>query len=145
MPTDLGRIFTPVITVNPPHMSPEDTPIYRRWAIHGLKNALRQYFDVGLGRITVPKGVTDPGMIKSWIRINQKRADAIIEYEDHVKIVEFRHEVTPNAIGRILTYGMLWKEDAVIKKPYQLLIVSNRFDRDVDELTKSIGILYEVV
>jgi len=145
MPTDLGRPFSPIITRVPPHMSPEDTPIYRRWAVTGLKNALRQYFDVGLGYVEVPDRSLSPEIIKSWIRINQKRADAVVEYEDHVKIVEFRHEVTPNAIGRILTYGMLWKDDAVIEKPYKLLIVSNRYDKDVDHLASSIGILYEVV
>lgn len=145
MPTDLGRQFPPVIVKQPPHMAPEDTRIYKRWALTGLKNALRQFFDVGLGRVEVPPTVKDPALIKDWIRVNQKRADAVIEYDDHVKIVELRHEVTPNAIGRILTYRELWKDDPVIKKPLRLLIVSNRHDKDVERLCIQLGIMYEWV
>lgn len=145
MPTNLGRPFMPVITRIPPHMSPEDIVIYRRWAISGLKNALRQYFDVSLGLIDVPDSTASPEIKAMWVRLNQKRVDAIIEYEDHIKLIEFRHNATPNAIGRVLAYKMLWKDDPVIPKPFKMAIVSNRYDKEVDRLSIAMDIIYEVV
>lgn len=145
MPTKLGREFPATITTIPTHMSPEDQPLYRRWAIEGLKGAIRQFFDVGLGMVSLDSVGVSEKMKIMWEKVNQKRADAIIEYEDHVKIIEFRHNVTPNAIGRILTYGMLWKDDPVIAKPWRLIIVSNRYDKDVERLSKGMSIEYYVV
>lgn len=145
MPTALGRSFPPKVITHPPHMSAEDLPIYRRWAVYGLKGAIWQFFDVGLGVVDIPHEHQGKPLGDMWEKVNQKRADAVIEYEDHVKIVEFRHEASPNAIGRILTYGVLWKDDPVIDKPHRLLIVSNRMDKDVDRLARALGIAYEVV
>lgn len=145
MPTILGREYPPKVQVFPPHMASEDLPIYTRWAIDGLKGALRQFFDVGLGLGADPiPGISQP-IRNMWEKVTQKRADAVIEYENHVKLIEFRHMATANAIGRVLTYHALWKDDRVIPKAVELYLVTNHGDRDVERMCKLFDITYMVV
>ena len=125
MATDMGREYPPVIIPFPYHMSFYDRPLYLQWAVKGLSGALRQFFDVGLGEVKNMPPETTPEMSRMWIRLNQKRADAIVEYENSVALIEFRHHANPDALGRLITYKVLWKEDPVIQKYLQLILVTD--------------------
>lgn len=145
MPTILGREFPPVVVYTPTHMSVEDVALYKRWAPSGLKNALHQWFDVGLGKgAEIPPG-TPPEMERMWRRVNQKRADAVIEYVDRVEIVEFRAQATLNVFGRLLGYEMLWKDDPVVAKTVVLRVVSDREDPEMRRMADKLGIRIDFV
>jgi len=125
----------------PEHMSTEDYEIWQRWRPVALPQALYLWFDVGLGEGgTVPAGA-DQNETRMWTFITQKRADTLIEYPSGIAIVELRHNTTANAIGRLLMYGELWKQDPKINKPLVLILVSNRIDADVEMIAKKTGII----
>lgn len=145
MPTLMGRRYPPSVIYNPPQMSEEDYPIYKRWAVDGLKGALAQWFDVGLGEGAGLDRPTERPLQYMWLKVTQKRADVIVEYDDHIKILEMRHQASPNAIGRVLTYSMLWLDDPVIKKPAQIWIITNTWDPHVRRIAEQMGINYLVV
>lgn len=145
MPTILGRPYALKTDLWPPHMSPEDYAIFRRWASSAFQRALKVFYDVGLGAgADYPKD-TNVEMVRMWTKVTQKRADMVIEYEDKVALVELRDGATANAVGRLLVYKMLWYEDPVITKPLTLYLVTNRYDKEIERLCKSVDITYFVV
>ncbi len=145
MPTILGQRFGPDFSGRPPHMAPIDAEIWRRWRPSLAAGIEALYFDVGLGLPRELPQVQRSEELLMWIRLNQKRADVLIEWQREVWIVELRHAASLNAVGRILGYRMLWNQDPVIAKPLVLAIVTDRFDSDVQELAGIQGVLYEAV
>lgn len=145
MSTALGRRFAPTTALYPPHMSPEDFKLFKRWGIDALKDAINVFYDVGLGEgIGVPPG-TDEALSRMWTKITQKRADVVVEYLDHVDIVELRFNATSNAIGRLLSYRMLWQDDPPINKTAFFNLVTNRFDPDLERLAGEHNLHYLIV
>ena len=145
MPTVLGRRFPPITTTYPPHMSPEDYKLFKRWMIDAFRSAINVYYDVGLGEGS-PSGMElDPSMLKMWQKVTQKRADVVVEYLEYVDIVELRFNATSNAIGRLLSYRMLWQDDPPINKTAFFSLVSNRFDPDLERLAGEHNIHYLIV
>ncbi|KKN21889.1 hypothetical protein LCGC14_0920750 [marine sediment metagenome] len=145
MPTVLGKRFGPDFRGRPPHMAPIDEVIWRRWRPALPKGLMALYFDVGLGLPRELPGPTTPEALMMWIRINQKRLDVLIEWPTEIWIVELRHAASLNAVGRLLGYRMLWRDDPVIQKPVELLIVTDRFDADVEQLAIAQGLGYLAV
>lgn len=145
MPTVLGRRFAPTTALYPPHISPQDYQLFKRWGIEAFKTAINVYYDVGLGEGIGPGNELDPSMLKMWQKITQKRADVVVEYLDRVDIVELRFNATSNAIGRLLSYRMLWNDAPEIKKPARFILVSNRFDPDLERLAGMNDIQYLIV
>ena len=145
MPTVLGRRFPPTTGIYPPHMSPEDFKLFKRWGIAAFKEAINVYYDVGLGEGAPAPENTDPSMRLMWQKVTQKRADVIVEYLNHVDIVELRFNATSNAIGRLLSYQMLWLDDPPIAKLTFFNLVSNRFDPDLERLAGQHDIRYLIV
>lgn len=126
-------------------MSPEDYKLFKRWTLQAFKYALNVYYDVGLGEGAPGGSELDPSMLKMWQKVTQKRADVVIEYSDKVDIVELRFNATSNAIGRLLSYRMLWNDAPAIKKPASFILVSNRFDPDLERLAGMNDIQYLIV
>jgi hypothetical protein len=145
MPTTLGQAFAPTWAGTPPGMSEIDTQLWHRWRTEGLKKALQVYFNVRMGfDDPMPKELSKKD-IEFWYIYVAKRADAIAEYDDHIKIIELRDDANANAIGRLMMYKMLWDKDPKINKPVKLLIVTNRDDVDTQSLAHLQGIEIEVV
>lgn len=140
MATILGRQFPLKADLWPPHMSPEDYVIFRRWAADAFAGALKVFYDVGLGAGAEYPKDTPVEMVRMWTKVTQKRADLIIEYPDKVRLVELRDSATANAAGRLLVYKMLWLDDPVIPKPLILTLVTNKPDVELKRLCK----LYDI-
>lgn len=129
----------------PEHISPEDYLIWLRWFPKQRARVRRMWFDVGLGEgRPSPPGASIAEQFM-WLRLTQKRADVIVEYDDAIEIVELREAAQSSAIGRLLMYAELWKKEAQIDKPLRLRLVTNVFDQDVALAAKAAGIEYEVV
>lgn len=145
MPTILGQRFGADFSGRPPHMASIDAEIWRRWRPSLAAGIEALYFDVGLGLPRELPQVQRSEELLMWIRLNQKRADVLIEWVDAVWLVELRHAASLNAVGRILGYRMLWDQDPVIPKSMQLFIITDRFDADVEELAVAQGMVYRAV
>lgn len=145
MPTDLGQSFAPTWAGTPPGMSEIDTQLWHRWRSKGLVNALQLFFNVRLGADgPMPKELSKKD-IEFWYTYVAKRADAIVEYDDHITIIELRDEANANAVGRLMMYKMLWDRDPKINKPIKLLIVTNRYDADTQTLAEAQGMEIAIV
>lgn len=145
MPTDLGPEFPPTFTGRPTRSSNEDYAIWQRYWPAVRPGTLRLWFDVGLGLGSpVPEAATAAER-RMWVKNTQKRADVLIEREKELWLIELRDEAQASAVGRLFLYRDLWHEDPQVPKPLQLVLVTNREDRDVRKLSEKNGISYLVV
>jgi len=125
-------------------MSQEDFPIWRAWYPSVKESALALYFDVGLGLPDELPQSDDAEQLLGWIRNTQKRADAIIERASDVLLVELRFNAQLNALGRLLGYVQLLKDDNPFSRSVIPILVTNRRDTEVERLAISQKIVYEV-
>lgn len=145
MPTTLGTPYARAWEGTPPHMLGEDLELWKKYRITAIQKAVKLYFDVGLGGQTkVPPG-TSPEMATMWLRNTQKRIDVLIEEENKWVIIELRARATATAVGRILQYFDLWKEDPPDDKVVELRLVTDSEDRDTKKLAEKLGINFIVV
>lgn len=145
MPTVLGTSFSKTWEGIPPHMSTEDLIIWKDYKSQAIKNSINIYFDVGIGGETrVPPGTT-PEMALMWLRNTQKRIDVLIEEETRWIIIELRARAQASAVGRLLQYFDLFKDDPPNNKPIFLRLITNNEDRDTKRLAEKMGIDFVVV
>jgi len=145
MPTILGTKYPPTFGARPPRMSQEDFPIWSRWYNTNHDDALALYFDVGLGLPDELPDSDDANQLLGWIRNTQKRADAIIERQRDVLIIEMRFNAQMNALGRLRGYQILLEDDNPFGKPIIPVLVTNKRDSEVARLAEDLKIVYEVV
>jgi len=145
MSTILGTPYPQKWEGRPPRMSSEDLTIWLRYRTEAIKKALNIYFDVGLGGQTeVPPG-TSPEMALMWFRNTQKRVDVIVEEPERWVIIELRPHAQSSAIGRLLQYFDLWKEDPPDSRMVDLRLVTDTVDQDTKKLAEKLGITFVVV
>ncbi len=145
MPTLLGTKWPPTFDGRPTRISPEDREIWRRYWPTIQEGTLALYFDVGVGAgRPIPEDATENEAFM-WLRNNQKRIDIIAERQNEVWMIELRFAAQSSAIGRLLTYRLLWSKDDPIQKPVKLYLVTNSLDTEIKEAAEISNITYLVV
>ena len=142
MPTILGEKCKLSMIRTPAGMSQEDRKIYDDWKTTALKEDYDLYFDVGLGAGIPAPPETDPDIARGWFLNTQKRADLIVDTHSEWWIVELRFNASSNAIGRLLMYKKLFLQDQIKTQPIFLILVSDRYDPDLEGLANDNRILY---
>lgn len=145
MPTDIGVPFPPDWRGYPPHMSQRDLLIWRTWYPGVARDAIALYFDVALGEGTYTPPKTPPDLARMWLRLNQKRADVVMQRASDIVIIELRASASASAIGRLLLYKKLYLQDPVLGTQLQLYLVTDRLDAPTQELAQESGILPIIV
>lgn len=145
MPTILGPPFPPEYAGLPTHMSTEDYTLWLRYRQRLIGRARALYFDVNLGADAAQTAAAGTLLQNMWRAVNAKRADVVADLGDSVKIIELRNNAQANAVGRLLTYRMLWARDPKLKGPVALELVTNSNDPDVFDACASFGIVYTVI
>jgi hypothetical protein len=145
MPTTLGPAFPPDYKGLPTHISTEDYSLWLRYRERLQRDARRLYFDVKLGGDEALTAGESVGLGNFWYSVNAKRADVVAEYDDRVRIIELRNNAQANAVGRLLTYKLLWERDPKLSGALELELVSNTTDPDVADACRAYGILYTTI
>jgi len=145
MPTTLGPKYDIEWRGRPPHMLREDVPVWYRFLVDWgfLIDAL--YYDCLLGGIALTEEEQSDPMKRMWRANTAKRADAIAELENEIWIIEVAHRPGLRAIGQLLTYQYLWREDPKIEKPDKMVLVCQDFDTDLFAAAARSGILIYAV
>lgn len=144
MKPDLGDVFPPTWAGAPPHMSPQDLPIWNRYRDKHMMEWSAVYYDTALGvGGTLPDG-EDAAAAAMWQRITRKRADAIIYTGREWIIVEVRANAGPGALGSILTYLALWRADPPDHLPVRGIVLTDRMDADTAHAAAATGIPVEI-
>lgn len=144
MPTWLGQEFATDWNGIPPHMISGDYRVWQSTRAHVLQNALKVFYDVGVGSgQPVPPG-TEDNIAYAWTKSTQRRIDVLVEYQDHIKIIELRENAKEQELGRLEMYELLYLRDPVLAKPVKLMLISGFIDKDVEELARLKGIEYVI-
>lgn len=145
MPTTLGPAFPPDYGGLPTHMSTEDSRIWAYYQPRIAADATALYFDVRLGG---QRALDDAGpgpLSNMWYSVNAKRADVLAVMPAGLWLIELRAAAQANAIGRLLTYKLLWERDPKLPGPLSLHLVTDTWDPDVRDIADAYGITYTVV
>lgn len=140
MPTWLGPSFDKSYSGWPPHMATEDYAIWQSIKDKLLINAQRIYFDVGLGGAKNIPDEYEPSFKYMWERLNQKRIDVLVDAGDEWHIIELRPRATSTAIGRLLQYKTMWKEEPIDQRPVRFILGTDIPDPDIVSLAAGLGI-----
>jgi len=123
----------------------EDVPVWYRFLVGWgfLFDSL--YYDCLLGGIELTEEEQSDRMKRMWRANTAKRADAIADLANEVWIIEVATRPGLRAIGQLLTYQYLWREDPKIEKPNKMVLVCQDFDKDLFAAAARSGILIYAV
>jgi len=111
MPTELGPEYDYKWRGRPPHMLRQDVPVWHRFLDRYGYLFERLYYDCLLGGPYYTEEQLKDPIIRQW-RINlSKRADAIAVLKTELWIIEVSEYPGLRALGQLLTYTALWRED----------------------------------
>ena len=131
MPTTLGAGFPTNWRGTPRHMLQQDVPVWWRFLDRYGQYINTVYYSclVG-GPWLTPIEEQDPLKVM-WRANTAKRIDALAELEDSIWIIEVSDRPGMRALGQLITYQSLWREDPIIDKPVTLVLVSSSVDEDI--------------
>jgi hypothetical protein len=140
MPTSLGRPYRIEWRGKPPHMLPNDIPVWYRYLEKFGPPFINLYYDCLLGApFLTDQEKMDP-LKRDWQIILAKRADAIAELEDEVWIIEVAAHPGLRSIGQVQCYRALWLRDPKIRKIERLIIVAETMDESLLDAAGTLGI-----
>ncbi len=131
MPTTLGRKYDTLWRGSPPHMLDSDIPVWYRFLEKWGDIFIALYYDVLLGGPSLTRAQEGDSMWKMWRANVSKRADAIAELEKELWIIEVAKRPGLRAIGQLMTYMALWREDPKIEKIEIPVLVCEEVDTDL--------------
>lgn len=140
MPTTLGQPYKIDWRGDPPHMLPDDIPVWYRWLTLYGAYTRALYYDCLLGGPFLTPDQEKDKMLTMWRYNTSKRADAIAETATEVWIIEVANYPGLRAVGQLQVYQALWIEDPKIIKPERLLLVASRIDNDLGAACGRFGI-----
>lgn len=105
-----------------------------------MDGAIALYFDVALGTgAPVPEG-TAPDVARAWTRMTALRADVVVEFADRWLIAELRGHAGVSALGAVLSYIQLWRQDPPDPRPVDGVIVTDFLNGDVVFAAEAAGV-----
>lgn len=131
MPSYLGREFEIDWRGRPPHMLDQDIPVWYRFLKVNGYLFQKLYYDVYVGGPFFSSEKLKDPLFFSWRALNAKRIDALAETEKELWLIEVNTDPGLRAVGQLMVYLELWKEDPLIAKPIQLVLVCAVVDPDL--------------
>jgi hypothetical protein len=80
-----------------------------------------------------------------WIALHQKRIDALVQTPTRVFIIEVKERVTSTAVGQLLVYAQLYREQTGDARPIELVLVAGEDDPIAHAAIEAQGITVLVV
>jgi hypothetical protein len=111
-------------------MLPLEIAIIKAWLIQHEKEYDRFEYNVRIGSGTDPGPSYDPTMRKMALDITKKRVDAVAWQGSAPTLIEVKNRATLAAVGQILSYNVLWKQDYPTGPDPKLLLIAATFDPD---------------
>lgn len=126
-----------------PHMKPEDVLVWDRFvAMHPGRFDTVDY-DIALG-VGAPTRPEDPENIQSMHTIlSQKKVD-VVAYKGYTTyVIEVKPIANARALGQILTYLQLYKQDHPLEPNIIPMIVCGEVEREMEGVFDTHGIVVE--
>lgn len=136
--------FPPELLRKYPHMFPKDIVIWERFLLKHANEFTGFDYDIKVG--TVPKfpDGLDTGIYKAGEILWKKRIDAVGHKADELLIIEVKPNAGPSAIGQVLGYVQLYRDEIKPTQKISGLIVTDFPDLDLNRLAEAMKIQIEV-
>jgi len=121
-------------------MGTRDFIIWQRYHTFHWESFQKFYFDAAVGLGAAMPADTPDKLAKHWTRLTQKRIDVIGIRKDAVWIIEVRDSAGTSALGAVLSYMHLIRDDNPFSLPLRGAILTDHADRDMRAVMKDYGI-----
>jgi hypothetical protein len=126
-----------------PGLRRPDTLIAQAWLREHGKEYDSVEFNVRLGQgIVLPPG-SDPSLVLFAQSVTTKKADLVAHSNSDVAIVEVKIRVTPDALGQLVVYRRLYKDQYPNVGKITLIVAAQYLTPDVADTYEENGILIE--
>lgn len=140
MPTILGEPYPPCFQGFPGGMTSGDLELWKRFRDKYCTEWIRIYFNVRVGKGSPSRENYTDELQEAWMFLTQHRIDAVLEYEDHIMITEFRRHAGRSAFGACILYPQLWAKDPKINKQVTVAVVTDFLTEQILESFQENGI-----
>lgn len=139
-------LYTPPVKLGKyPHFVRYDKEIWERYLDQAGDQYQQFWYDVRIGVDPYqPPGYYKKGM-GLWRGLTSKRIDVVGYCDDGIEIIEVRHDASVGAIGNMKAYKFLFEKTYRPENPVRMKLITNRYDRDMEEVCAAEGIEYVVI
>ncbi len=128
-----------------PGMLPREIVVFRAWLRLHEAEYDRFDYNMRIGAGNDPGPTYDETTRRMAIANSQKRIDAVGYKGLDVTIIEVKDRAQASAIGQLVTYDAIWRQDHATERPPTLLLVTNRLAPDLIPVLQRSGIRLELV
>jgi hypothetical protein len=114
-----------------PGMLPREIIIMRNWLKLHEAEYDRFAFNIRIGAGHDPGPVHEDNIRQMAIQNTQKRIDAVAYSGTGVTLIEVKDRAGFSAVGQLVGYDALWRQDHPTDPEPKLLLVCNRFVQDI--------------
>lgn len=118
-----------------PHMSPKEVELWERYLAWTPLRFQRVIYDLHLGDSAPLDPAWEPWLVNLVMATSRKRVDVIGETEDTIIIFEVKEYAGMNALGQLLAYESLYRDEYKPTKPIRKTVITDR-------LPPSMGIIF---
>jgi len=136
----LGDAMKPTAMVNYPHMMAEDRDIWTKFLEIDGYEIEKVWYDVHCGLGLPVIGGTSSMEYKISQGVTRKRIDVVCTVKNEIWIVEIKPHANMKALGQIITYEKLFREE--YSTPYKIIpvVLCWTMDPDIGPILKDFGI-----
>ncbi len=123
-----------------PHLSQADAAV---WATYLAFNAWRYSaldYDVSVGGKAADRASLGSGLLPMWRSLLKKRVDVVGWTAEALEVVEVKPLSSMAALGQVLTYAHLLREEREFRLPLLPVVVCARQDPDLEGVFLSFGV-----
>lgn len=130
---------------NYPHMAVEDTLIWEEWIKQFGDEWETVDYDIRIGTGRDPGPEFDQNMRDMAIYNSKLRIDAVIYRGNEACVVEVKPSISLQALGQIIAYDQLFREEHPEYNPVTTCIIGERVHPDIERLLTDRNIIITLI
>ncbi len=128
-----------------PSLVPGEIVIFYRWLELHPTEYDRYDFAVRIGKGEDPGDTFEQSLREMWIHNTQLRIDAVGYNGPDPTIIEVKDDAGPAAVGQILTYGTIWRQEHRSIAAPKLRLICRTFSANILPIVRDAGITLDQV
>ncbi|MBA7552463.1 hypothetical protein ES705_45024 [subsurface metagenome] len=138
---ELGPGQKPLVQTHYPHMLIEDTAVWTKFLNTDRHRLKEVWYDLRVGQaVFMPAGASDMER-KIALGLTRKRIDVVCSVEGGLWVVEIKPYANMYALGQVLTYVRLFKQEYVTAGELTPVLVCDSYDMDLLDEFDEFGVL----
>lgn len=109
-----------------PHMSPREEELWDQYLVWCPHRFLSLIYDLHLGDSAPIDPTWEPWVVDLVMATSRKRVDVIGETEKEIIIYEVKDRADMSALGQLLSYESLYREEYQPTKPVKKVVITDR-------------------